>query len=112
MKTAFIIAALALTVIQTHAVAAEHEQAQRLQNTLSWEATRRLAFKGGLQFRFRESLQDFYYFKWEAGCVMKATDWFELPASFRQVKRESETGWQEMELLLIDPKIRIFSLAR
>ena len=110
MKTAFIIAALALTVIQTYTTAAEHEQAQRLQNTLSWEATRRLAFKGGLQFRFRESLQDFYYFKWEAGCVMKATDWFELPASFRQVKRESETGWQEMELLLIDPKIRIFSL--
>ena len=103
--------ALTLAVILPDVFAVEHEQAQRLQNSLSWEATPRLSFKGGVQFRFREHLQDFYYFKWEAGTALKVTEWLELPASFRRVKRELETGWQESELLLLDPKIRVFSSA-
>ena len=97
-KPAFIVLALALAIVLPDALASEHVQAQRFQNSLSWEATRRLSVKGGLQFRFRESLQDFYYFKWEAGPVVEITDWFELPASFRRVKRELETGWEEREL--------------
>lgn len=109
-KPVLIAIALALAVVGPDTFAAEHDQAQRLQNTLSWEASRRLSFKGGVQFRFRENLQDFYYFKWEAGSVVKVTGWFELPASFRRVKREFQTGWQETEILLIDPKIRVFSI--
>lgn len=62
-----------------------------------------------VQLRFRDSFNDFYWFRWEGAAGFKPVKWLDLRVTYRANPTEKNDEWNNQNYILIDPQVQLYS---